>query len=72
MLESISNIKSRNIIVNGTKIPILIFNKYNSEASSHHIAKAPLSHINIFAGNMLKNIKDAKMAVTITTNVVAM
>ena len=70
-LESVSNINNKNIITNGTKIPILIFSKYNNEASNHHIAKAQLSHIKIFAGNILKNIKDAKMAVTMTTNVVA-
>jgi hypothetical protein len=64
-------INSKNKTINGIKIPILIFSKYSNEATNHHIAKAPLSHINIFAGNMLKNIKDAKTAVTIITKVVA-
>ena len=52
-------------------IQILIFKTYINAAKSHHIAKAPLSHINIFAGNILKNINEAKTAQTITTNVVA-
>jgi hypothetical protein len=48
-----------------------MFNKNNKDAKSHHIANAQLSHINILAGNMLKNINDAKIAKTITTKVVA-
>ena len=48
-----------------------MFKRYISAANSPHIAKAPLSHINIFAGKILKNINDAKTAQTITTNVVA-
>lgn len=53
-------------------IQILIFNKYINDASNPHNAKAQLSHINIFAGKILKNINDAKTAQTITTNVVEM
>jgi hypothetical protein len=66
-----SIIKRANITTNGTIIHILIFNKYNNDANKPHIAKAQLSHINIFAGKILKNIKDAKIAITITTKVVA-
>lgn len=62
----------KNKIKNGMIIHILIFRRYINAANNHHIAKAPLSHINIFAGKILKNINDAKTAQTITTNVVAM
>ena len=62
----------KNRIKNGIIIHILIFKRYIKAANSHHIANAQLSHINIFAGNILKNINDAKTAQTITTNVVAM
>ena len=62
----------KNSIKNGIIIQILIFNRYISVANNHPIANAPLSHIKIFAGNILKNINDAKTAQTITTNVVAM
>jgi hypothetical protein len=71
VLDNISIIKRPKITTNGTIIPILIFNKYNKEANRPHIANAQLSHINIFAGNILKNINDAKIAITITTKVVA-
>ena len=61
----------KNSIKNGIIIQILIFNKYIRVANNHHIANAPLSPIKIFAGNILKNINDAKTAPTIVTNVVA-
>jgi hypothetical protein len=57
---------------NGMIIQILIFKRYINAANNPHIAKAPLSHIKIFAGKILKNINEAKTAQTITTNVVAM
>ena len=62
----------KNKTKNGIIIHILMFKRYISAANNPHIAKAPLSHINIFAGNILKNMNDAKTAQTITTNVVAM
>lgn len=67
-----STINGKNKIKNGIIIQILIFKTYTNVAKSHHIEKAPLSHMKIFAGNILKNINDAKTAHTITTNVVAM
>jgi hypothetical protein len=48
-----------------------MFKRYIKVANSHHIAKAQLSPIKIFAGKILKNINDAKTAPTIVTNVVA-
>ena len=64
--------KGKNSIKNGMIIQVLIFNKYINAANNPHIAKAPLSPINILAGKILKNINDAKTAQIITTNVVAM
>ena len=66
-----STINGKNSIKNGIIIQILIFNKYIRVANNHHMANAPLSHIKIFAGKILKNINDAKTAQTIVTNVVA-
>ncbi|MBQ2600583.1 hypothetical protein II582_04415 [bacterium] len=66
-----STMNGKNSIKNGIIIQILIFNKYISVANNHPIANAPLSHIKIFAGNILKNINDAKTAQTMVTNVVA-
>jgi hypothetical protein len=48
-----------------------MFNKNTRDANNHHTANAQLSHINIFAGNILKNINEASIAITIITNVVA-
>ena len=70
-LEQISIINGKNNTRNGMIIQILIFKRYINAANSHHIAKAPLSHIKIFAGKILKNINEAKTAHTITTKVVA-
>lgn len=59
------------MIIKGMKIHILIFSKNTREANNHHMAKAQLSHINILAGNTLKNINAAKTAITMATNVLA-
>ena len=50
---------------------MLIFNKYAVAAINHHNAKAQLSHINTFAGLILKNIKATNVAIHIHNTVVA-
>ena len=52
-------------------IQIFIFNKYAVAAISHHNAKAQLSHIKIFAGLILKNMKATNVAAHIHSTVVA-
>lgn len=66
-----SIIKIRNTITAGMKIQILIFNKYVVAAIIHHRQNAQLSHINTFAGLILKNIKAIKVATHIHNTVVA-
>ena len=63
--------KIKNAIRAGTKIQILIFNKYAVAAISHHKQKAQLSPIKIFAGFILKNIKATRVAIQIHNTVVA-
>jgi len=70
-LDPTSNINNPNNITNGTNIPILIFNKYSREDRNHPKAKAPESHINIFAGLILKNINAINTAISIAKTVVA-
>ncbi|MEI8252895.1 MAG: hypothetical protein WCG25_04020 [bacterium] len=48
-----------------------MFSKYSSDARNHHSARAPESHINIFAGLILKNINAISTAISIAKTVVA-
>lgn len=50
---------------------MLIFNRYAVAAIIHHKAKAQLSHMNIFAGFMLKNINATRVEIQIPSTVVA-
>jgi hypothetical protein len=70
-LDQTSIINNQNKTINGIKIQILMFSKYSREARNHHSAKAPESHINIFAGLILKNIKAINTAISIAKTVVA-
>ena len=70
-LDHTSIINNQNKIINGIKIPILMFNKYRRDAKNHHNANAPESHINIFAGLILKNINAISAAISIAKTVVA-
>jgi len=63
--------KSRKMMMNGIRIPILMLRIYRSEARNHHRANAQLSHINILAGLILKNINATKTAIIIAMTVVA-
>ena len=69
MHKSIENIKNTNNI--GIKIHTLMFNRYAVAAIIHHKAKAQLSHINILAGFILKNIKATRVEIQIHSTVVA-
>jgi len=64
-------IKIANTIRNGINIHILILRIYSIVANIHHSAKAQLSHINIFAGLILKNMNAIKHAIKIQIIVVA-
>lgn len=48
-----------------------MFKRYNNDAKNHPNAKAQESHINIFAGLILKNINAIKTAISIDNTVVA-
>jgi len=63
--------KIRNTIHAGMKIQIFIFSRYAVAAISPHRANAPLSHIKIFAGLILKNINATSVAAHIHNTVVA-
>ena len=63
--------KIRNTIAAGIRIQILIFNRYAVDAINHHSANAPLSHIKILAGLILKNMKATNVATHIHNTVVA-
>ena len=63
--------RHENKIKAGINIQIFIFNKYAVAAISHHNAKAQLSHINILAGFILKNIKATRVEIQIHSTVVA-
>ena len=63
--------KIRNTIHAGINIQIFIFNKYVVAAINHHKQNAQLSHIKIFAGLILKNIKATNVAAHIHNTVVA-
>lgn len=63
--------KIRNTITAGMNIHILIFNKYAVDAINHHRANAQLSHINTFAGLILKNINATNVDAHIHSTVVA-
>lgn len=63
--------KIRNTIHAGMNIQIFIFNKYAVAAINHHKQNAQLSHIKIFAGLILKNIKATNVAAHIHNTVVA-
>ena len=63
--------KIRNTITAGMKIQMLIFNRYAVEAINHHKAKAQLSHMNTFAGFILKNIKATSVEIHTHNTVVA-
>ncbi len=52
-------------------IQILIFSKYVVAAINHHRQNAQLSHINTFAGLILKNMKATKVEIHIHSTVVA-
>ena len=60
-----------NTITLGIRIQILMFSKYVVAAINHHKAKAPLSHINILAGLILKNMNATKVEIHIHRTVVA-
>jgi len=64
-------INNKNIIIKGMMIPILILRIYSSEARNPHRAKAQLSHINILAGLILKNMNATNTAINIAITVVA-
>jgi hypothetical protein len=53
------------------KIQTLIFSKYAVAAIIHHKANAQLSHMNIFAGFILKNMNATKVEMQIHSTVVA-
>ena len=55
----------------GIKIHIFMFNRYTVAAIKPHNEKAQLSHMKIFAGLMLKNIKATNVAIHIHSTVVA-
>ncbi len=59
------------MIRNGIKIPNLIFIRYMSEDSIHHRANAQESHINSFAGLILKNKNASNVATRIHTILLA-
>jgi hypothetical protein len=63
--------KIRNTITAGINIPMLMFNKYAVEAINHHRQNAQLSHINTFAGLILKNIKATRVEIHTPNTVVA-
>ena len=63
--------KIRNTMVAGINIPILMLSKYAVAAISHHSANAQLSHMNIFAGFILKNMKATRVEMHIHNTVVA-
>ena len=63
--------KIRNTIIIGIRIPMLIFNKYVVAAINHHRQNAQLSHMNTFAGFILKNMKATKVDIQIHNTVVA-
>ena len=50
---------------------MLIFSKYVVAAINHHRQNAQLSHINTFAGLILKNMKATKVEIHIHSTVVA-
>ncbi len=50
---------------------MLIFNKYVVAAINHHRQNAQLSHMNTFAGFILKNMKATKVDIQIHNTVVA-
>jgi len=64
-------INSPNNIINGIKIPSLIFNNKIRDERNHHKANAPLSHINILAGLILYRRKETNTAITTTIKEVA-
>jgi hypothetical protein len=66
-----STINSRKMMTNGMMIPSLMLSIYRSEARNHHRAKAQLSHMNILAGLILKNMNATKIAIKIAITVVA-
>jgi len=70
-LDQTSNINNPKRNINGMKIHILMFKRYNNDAKNHPNAKAQESHINIFAGLILKNINAIKTAISIDNTVVA-
>lgn len=61
----------KNTMTAGMNIPILIFNRYAVEAINHHRQNAQLSHINTFAGLILKNMKATSVATQTHRTVVA-
>ena len=61
----------KNTMTAGMNIPILIFNRYAVEAINHHRQNAQLSHINTFAGLILKNMKATNVATQTHRTVVA-
>jgi hypothetical protein len=67
--KSIVNI--RNTITAGINIQMLIFSRYAVAAISHHKLNAQLSHINILAGLILKNMNATKVDIQIHSTVVA-
>ena len=63
--------KIRNTITAGINIPILMFSRYAVDAINHHKQNAQLSHINTFAGLILKNMKATNVAAQTHKTVVA-
>ena len=63
--------KIKNTITAGINIPILMFSRQAVDAITHHKQKAQLSHINTFAGLMLKNMKATSVAAQTHRTVVA-
>ena len=63
--------KIKNTITAGINIHMLIFSKYAVAAINHHKANAPLSHMNILAGLILKNINATRVEIHIHRTVVA-
>lgn len=63
--------KIKNTIIIGISIPMLMLSKYVVAAINHHKQNAQLSHMNTFAGLMLKNIKATSVEIHIHNTVVA-
>ena len=63
--------KIKNTITAGINIPILMFSKYAVDAINHHKQNAQLSHINTFAGLILKNMNATNVEIHTPNTVVA-